>query len=445
VYRWRRRGREPGRIELEKGTESRLETLDVSTGADAPAIPAGVVTENAAMKSAPFWRREPYAVFFPLGILLSWAGVGRWIEFVLSGRSEDYVAVYIFHSMTQIEGFLLSFALGFLFTMIPRRSGTWPPSVIEMAIGIAAPLATAVAAANGQWALSQAGWMAACVLLVQFVVRRFASAAARRRPPASFVWIPVALLLGLAGSVMTGVGGALGASWMWLHNLGQQFVLQGVFIALVLGVGGLALPLMTRGVAPPDASLSPRDLRGIFGHVLAAVLVVASFFVQLNVSVRAGCALRAAVIAAVLVLGAELWRLPTRAGLNRRVIWLAAWCLPAGFAFASIYPQYYQAGIHISFISGFAMLTLGVSTHVILGHGDRSDLLNGQPWQVAAILGLMIAATVCRVATTVDMVHRNAWMVTAAMFFLAATGVWTVLLVPVLRTRAKGSAGTGLP
>ena len=41
----------------------------------------------------------------------------------------------------------------------------------------------------------QVGWMTACALLVAFVMRRFLSASARRRPPTSFVWIPVALLI----------------------------------------------------------------------------------------------------------------------------------------------------------------------------------------------------------------------------------------------------------
>jgi len=405
-----------------------------------PAIPPGVVTENHAMQAAPLWRREPYAVFFPLGILLSWAGVGRWLTFAVGGRYEDYLAVYIFHGMTQIQGFLLCFAFGFLFTMIPRRTGTHPPSALEMAIGLAAPVFTVAAAWGQYWALSQVGWMAACVLLVAFVMRRFLSSTARRRPPTSFVWIPVALLLGLVGSAMTGARGALGPDWMWLHDLGQQFVLQGVFIALVLGVGGMALPLMTRGVAPGDAAFTRRDGIAVAAHLTAAVLLVTSFVLQSFGSLTAGCALRAAVIAGVLLLGPELWKPPSIRGWNRRVIWLAAWMLPTGFAFAAMFPAWYQAGLHISFVAGLAMLTLAVSTHVILGHGDRSDLINGQPWQVGIIALLMVAATLSRVAMTMQPLHRDAWMATASFFFLSATVVWALFLVPVLLRRRNSAA-----
>jgi uncharacterized protein involved in response to NO len=393
------------------------------------------VTVNEAMRDAPFWRREPYAVFFPLGIVLSWAGVGRWLDLALAGTNENYLAIYIFHGMTQIQGFLLCFAFGFLFTMIPRRSGTAPPNVLEMTLGLAAPVFTVAAAWAQKWALSQLGWLVACTLLIVFIVRRFASSTARRRPPTSFVWIPAALLMGLAGSLLTGARGALGSDWMWLHDLGQQLVLQGVFLALVLGVGGLALPLMTRGQAPPDAKLERRDVLAVAGHVSAALLLVASFVVQTLWSLQAGCALRAAVLAAGLALGPELWRLPTVPGWNRRLVWISSWMLPTGFAIAAVWPAYYQAGIHVAFIGGLATLTLAVSSHVVLGHGDRADLLNGHPWQTGAIAISMLAAMLSRAAMVIDFPNRNAWMATAAVFFLCATVFWLLLIVPVLARR----------
>ncbi|MFN2378305.1 MAG: NnrS family protein [Candidatus Binatia bacterium] len=402
-----------------------------------PEAAAAGATENEAMKAAPYWRREPYAVFFPLGIVLSWAGVGRWLDFALAGRHEDYLAVWIFHGMAQVQGFLLCFAMGFLFTMIPRRTGTAPPSTLEMIVALTAPVFTVVAAWTQHWALSQAGWIVSAVLLVTFILRRFASRSARRRPPPGFVWIPVSLLLGLVGSLLTGARGSLGNDWLWLHDLGQHFVLQGVFLGLVLGVGGLVLPLMTRGTAPADTAFTGRDIAAVLGHLAAAAALVASFFVQTLWSVSAGCGLRAAVLTVVLLLGPELWRLPVGEGWNRRVIWVAAWMLPVGYAFAALRPQYYQAGLHIAFVSGLAMLTLAVSTHVILGHSGQGQLLREKPWQVGAIALLMVAATAARVAMTLDPLHRNSWMATAAFFFLCATGVWCLFLLPPLFARRE--------
>jgi uncharacterized protein involved in response to NO len=224
---------------------------------------------------------------------------------------------------------------------------------------------------------------------------------------------------------------------MWLHNLGQLLVLQGVFLCLVLGVGGLALPLMTRGEAPPDVAPGSRGALAIAAHLSGAALLIASFVIQIVSSTVAGCALRAAVLAIALVLGPELWRLPSKPGWNRWLVWISPWMLPLGYAWASLQPAYYQAGLHVVFIGGLATLTLAVSTHVILGHGDRSDLVNGRPWQIGAIGFLMAAALCSRIEMVLDVAHRNAWMATAAFYFLAATAIWLVLLVPVLWSRRK--------
>ena len=55
------------------------------------------------------WCCEPYRVFFPLGLVLAWAGVLHWLLHGL-GLLSDYRPV--FHSITQIQGFLICFALG---------------------------------------------------------------------------------------------------------------------------------------------------------------------------------------------------------------------------------------------------------------------------------------------------------------------------------------------
>ena len=76
----------------------------------------------------PAWRREPYKVLFPLGMLLAWAGVLHWFLHGI-GVLHDYRPV--FHSIAQIQGFMMCFAVGFLFTAIPRRTGTWPPAATQ--------------------------------------------------------------------------------------------------------------------------------------------------------------------------------------------------------------------------------------------------------------------------------------------------------------------------
>jgi uncharacterized protein involved in response to NO len=390
------------------------------------------------LAEAPLWRREPFRLFFPLGILLAWAGVLHWLLHAV-GVLADYRPV--FHAVTQIQGFMSSFAVGFLFTMLPRRTGSGPPAPWQMIVCAVAVVITTAASWGGLWALSQLAWLALAFTVVGFAVGRFVSATSRRRPPNGFVWIPAAFIMGIAGSVMTGAYGILGPAYVRIHDVGRGLVLQGMFTGLVLGVGSLAIPLMTRGQPPADSAAVARDYVARTAHLLAAAILAASFFVQAEYSLSLGLAIRAAIALSVLLAGAGLWRPPSQPGSNRRLVWIAAWMLPTGFALAAAFPLHYKAGLHVVFLGGFALLALAVSTQVVLGHGGYRHELLGRPWQVTAIGSLMVTALVPRALMEFDRDRFFLWLGLSASLFLAATLVWAVFLVPKLV--AHPAAGRG--
>ena len=372
-------------------------------------------------------RDEPYRLFFMQGILLAFAGVSHWLLHAF-GVLEDYRS--IFHAMTQIQGFLMSFAVGFLLTMIPRRTESAPPAWWQIGVGIVCPVGTTIAAWFGLWALSQVFWWGLAGMMIGFVATRVRRGG--RRPPDSFVWLPLGFAIGIAGSVLTAAGGVLGTDYWWLHTLGRGLVLQGMFAALIIGVGGLAIPLMTRGVKPEDSAPTTRSRSIRALHLAAALVFVGSFIIELQVSLRAGMAMRALVCACVLVVAGDLWRPPNKPGWNRWLIWIAAWMVPIGFALAAIFHMHHKAGLHVVFIGGFATLTLAVSTQVTLGHGGFSDLMGGRPVQVALLATLLAGALALRVAMEVDKAHFFEWMGISAALFLGALLVWCGFLLPKL-------------
>ena len=147
--------------------------------------------------------------------------------------------------------------------------------------------------------------------------------------------------------------------------------------------------------------------------------------------------LRAAIIVVAFVYNIELWRPPARQGWNARAIWLAAWMVPLGYLVAALFPEQHRAGLHLTFIGGFALLGLMVSTQVTLGHGGHADLMLGKPWQVPAITVLMLAAAIPRAAMEFDPQRFFLWMEVAAVLFLAATATWAIFLIPKLFGRAE--------
>jgi hypothetical protein len=212
-----------------------------------------------------------------------------------------------------------------------------------------------------------------------------------------------------------------------------------MFVGLVLGVGILAFPLMTRSVAPPDLRPTSRDYASLAAHSAAALALAGSFFWEEAGAVRLAFLLRAGIVLAVLLGCAELWRPPDQPGNNRRLVWLAGWMLPLGYLLAAAWPAHATAGLHVVFIGCFATLALAVGAQVTLGHGGYRDVMTGSPWPVVGIGAAMGAATVARVLMEADRPRYLLWMAVASGCFLAATLLWLGFLVPKILAPRSGS------
>jgi len=377
-----------------------------------------------SLAATPAWRREPYRIFFPLGFALTWAGVLHW-ALVAVGVLDGYHAV--FHSIVQIQGFLMCFAVGFLFTAIPRRTQTSAPAGWQIIACVLCPIGTAISAWYEVWAVSQLFWFVLVSILVGFVLRRFLATDAGRSPPASFVWVPISLATGVIGSLLTAMRGILGHEGIALHDFGRLLVTQGMFVGLVLGIGGMVIPLLTRGESAPDSSEANRGARAL--HVLAALSLIGTFALENWQSSELGYATRAIVTALVLVFGCHAYRRPTRTGWHRWIVWLSPWCMPIGYTLAALDPVRQQAGLHVVFIGCFAMLTLTVGLHVTLAHGFAKELVFGRPWQVPVYAGLLLVAIMFRGLAHYDRGNMMLWLGLAATAFLLGTLFWASLML----------------
>ncbi len=372
--------------------------------------------------------KDPWRLFFPVGLVLTWSGVVHWLLFAV-GVTDRYRSV--FHSTAQIQGFLTSVAVGFLYTFVPRRTGTAPPSRWEMAAGAAAPIAATIAAWLNRQALAQVLWAAGAAVVIGFVARRLRSPGGARGLPGVFAWVPLALLCGVAGAALVAAASALGphrAPEIW--QLGRGLLLQGFPSALVVGVGGTMLPVLTRGEPIPAPVPRPRAARLAQGP--AALLFLASFPLEVYLGPRPGLALRAFAAGGALVWAARLWRPPSVPGLHRRLIWIAAWLLPVGYAVAAADPGRRSAALHVMFV-GFALMALSVSLHVALSHGGHPELLGERPWQVWIMGLLVLAALGFRLLAGIDPAHLERWLGPSAACFLLGTVAWAWLVFPAIR------------
>jgi uncharacterized protein involved in response to NO len=380
--------------------------------------------------AAPGWRREPYRLLFPVGAGLAVVAV---LPFAFRGAGGG--ALGLFHSVAQVEGFLTSFVVGFLFTFLPRRTETAAPDALEMGAALALPAAAVGSAWIGENVLAHGLWLGLVVVVLGFVAPRLGGALALRRVPAVFVWVPLALAAGAAGALLvmgSGLAGPGRGPQLWA--IGRGLLTQGFVAGLVLGVGGVLLPLLTR--EEPARVIDPARQRGrILLHALGAAAFYGSFPLEILVDQRRGIAIRALVATLVLVLAARIVRPPSVPGLHRRLAWLAAWLVPAGFWMAALLPRLRTAALHVVFVGGFAQLALTVAAHVVLSHGGRPERLRESPIALRVMAALLALAFVGRVLAGVDLARIPEWLAVAGAAFAGAVVAWAALVAAGLRAR----------
>ncbi len=375
-----------------------------------------VLTVDAPMQaeSEPLVK-QPYRLFFPLGVLLGWVGVGQWLLFSLGIAPAWRV---VFHAMVQVQGFIGCFVAGFLFTFIPRRTMGRTPAPWQLWVCALCPLGLTVAAWFERWAIAQAFWLVELFVLLQFVVSRARASKNSKPTPPTLTWIPIALLMGVTG--------ALVSAFPTLHAIGKSLVLEGMVTALVMGIGSMLVPVITRAEPPPAQAgvAAPK-----WPQVVLAVAFVASFFLE----GRLAYGLRLTVVGMVLVLEAQLWRPPSHPGVNRWLVWLSAWCLPWGYALLTVFPAHRTFGLHVIFLGAFGMLAMSVAFHVTAAHANRADALKA--WRSPMLVcGLLMALALgARSAMALDAARYLPWMTTAVACFIGAGVAWLVAALPMLR------------
>jgi uncharacterized protein involved in response to NO len=373
-------------------------------------------------KEVSVWRREPYRVLFPAGALFAVVGTLPWVLFA-AGALAGYPRV--FHALVQVQSFLACFIGGFLFTFVPRRTGGPPPSRAELALAVAFPALLALGAGAGKIALAELAWLAWLVLVARFVWKRLVNAPMSPVPAPSMAWIPMSLGIGLFGTLVAAVAAIRGQ--MAIHDVGQRLALQALVAGLVMGVGGLLLPVLTRRSAA-GAQRLPRAV-----HVVSALVFWASYPLELY-SVRGAFAVRAGVTGLVLVYGASLWRLPEQRGLHVWLAWLGAWALPVGHLSVAIFPDHRVAGLHLVFLGSFAALVFAVGAHVTWSHGNRPELMRA-PVVKSRLLPCAIAllvAVVARAGLDASGLHYFRALGLAGVAFVAAVACWLWAVAPVM-------------
>lgn len=371
-----------------------------------------------------FLRRlpEPFRIFFPLAAALGLAGVSPWVLFAL-GHWPGYPGNL--HAFTMSEAFLVAPAVGFLGTMVPRRTGTEPLTVLESLLIGGGLAGVPILAGLEQVRLSQLSYLVALATLGAFLVRRLRASPKERLLPASFFLMPLGVALALTGLALLLDAPAAPA----LQLLGRSLAQQGLMLGLVLAVTPMLSPILTHGGPPREdpatRARAPKRM-AIFGAALAL-----SFPLELA-EPHAGLVLRGLVMLAALATAGRLFQRVTAPGLHRRLYKVALALTPTGLLAAGVVPAHRTAFLHLTFIGGLSVMIFAVASHIVMLHTGRRELAEGNPKPLVAVGALAVLAALTRASADFAGASFLKALLAAASMWLLAAVVWTAFILPQL-------------
>ena len=366
---------------------------------------------------------EPYRLCFPLGLVYGVMGASLWI--VAATHGPWYPA--LLHRTLMIEGFELSFVVGFLLTALPGLTHSRPTTGGEAGTAFAALVLFGVFALLGWQGAAHLCTLAALLTVIAAAARRLPTAS--QPPPDEFIHVGLALLFGLAGAGLLAAE-AFGMAPVGPPRFTSHLLSIGMVLTLVLGVGSLLVPTFIGTRGPLEiigiAKAHERVPRRVF-HGAIALALLAAFALELGDAPVWGARLRAAAGTVVVLLAWKLTRGPGRGDRSAWTMWGSGVFLVLGLWVAALGPHWGMAGLHIVFIGGFGLLTFAIATRVVIAHGKFG--LPAEPRVLGvAVVGLLLAALVARIVPELrpeKALHGYAlgaslWVLACAWWFAAA-------------------------
>lgn len=357
---------------------------------------------------------NPYRPFFFIGTLAAIIGTGAWI---VNAWIPGAPYPGRFHAHIMMGLFLMSFAMGFLMTALPRMTQT---SICTRYEFVFASLFLGLMATVG---LSDESGNAffSCVLLnigflLFFAIRRILQK--KNSVPEVFPLV----LWGLASAAI----GAILAMGKY-QLLGEKLFYLNFMLCLVLGVGTKLMPMLLRLPAKTP-------ILGSFSFFLVGAIITLSLFAEEVWYASWGSYLRAITVSLVAVFG---WRLFARNAMSSGLTWgirAAGFFTMVGTWAMAIFPEFRLEALHVIYVMGFSLMTFMVASRVILAHGNYGIENEVGNLFIKVPIFFLVLAGVTRVAAIFMPESYTQHLGYAALAFIIGIGFWAKYFLPRIFT-----------
>lgn len=365
--------------------------------------------------------RDPFRLFFPLGVFFLLAGVLVWVPRIWD--AENYPV--ILHRTLVLNGFVTCFIGGFLFTAVPRFSQTDFASGGEitglLTLIISGIIAGWMELEKGASLIS--GFTAVAILF--FLLRRMRKRKAN--PPYSFLFLFVGLALWILSSFLWPLTG---------NDDYKELQYHGAVMAIILGVGSRLLPGIlghTEIVDQQRASYEApvpliRTVPPFFLALMCAYIV--SFFAN------HGPFITAAVVLTIAMKYWKIWTLPEEKTALTISLWLCAWLIVLSYLLRAFWQEGMIHGSHAFFINGLVLLSLLVATRVIQSHGPKDKRLEN--WKgLYVVTALIFMASVTRVTAYLLPEQYLSHLGYASLLLMGGVILWAAKYLWYLRAQNR--------
>lgn len=329
---------------------------------------------------------EPYRLFFFSGAVWSIIGVALWPLYYA-----QQLGFYpgLMHARIMIEAFGAAFVVGFLGTAGPRMATAPKLTPVELGWLFALHQASGISHLTLRMAWGDECFIALLGSLLLCLVVRVVKFR-KEAPPPQMLLALTGLICGITGaSLLLSNATLLEPQRLRLANL---LLYQGLLLPPVLGIGAFVFPRMLGGDFG-DPKTAAQSRAKLLRALVAAVLLVASFFMEAHGWVLPGYALRALVAAGYLLLEV-CWKTEQSGSLTTGLFWalLVGWL---GLVLAGFFYVQHVSVEHLLYIGGFGMLMLIVGSRVLFGHsGDLDGFFVKSQWvRFLIFLGVLAAIT----------------------------------------------------
>ena len=373
-----------------------------------------------------------------MGIL----GVGHWLLYGFD-LSHDYSG--FFHATIQIWLYMGCLVLGFLATAIPRFAMAPRAKTSEIVWFLFLFVFIFISLMAGQWIMAEICYIVWLLSLAVFVARRFLKRTIQY-PPTEFIWIPVAMLHGIVGTLLV-IASQLRFIDAGTIEVGRSMIEQGFLLSLVLGVGGFLGPrLMGSYELPSPANLqgniSAARQRRLLIHGFAAFLLFLTFWLEGHHEDFKGYALRALIVTAELSwTRALLFQLPAVKSFFARLVWVSFWMVAIGAWATALFPKFHKEMLHFEFIGGFSLMTFAVATMVALSHSGEGEKLHRPLWIWRVLAAGLFASLSLRLTVPFFANYYFIILGIASAIWISTGIAWLFFVIPfILRVPEPGQA-----